>query len=285
MRCDDIGDTLFLYVADALDAEEAARVEAQIIACDDCKADLLEARETWAAVGIAVEPQAAPPRVKDRLFAAINDASDAEADPNNGASACGTGVEALPSPKEPQPVAGRIRASCWRYTVAAAAGLALGILGTFIYFNQKLSELNQLEARIAQLNKEQPGDTSVLASQLLGWIGSPAVQVVSLQSPADESKSWGRLMWNAEENVAQFFGSQIPKDRANGPFRVWLVTESGKRVPAGQFNLDSDRSVRFELAPPKSNATFTQIKIMPARKGNATQEKTTPLLAGAWPDR
>jgi anti-sigma factor RsiW len=72
VRCEDVRDDIDAYAIGALDADEAAALEAHLFGCANCRALLDAAREAGGAVALASPLVAAPAALKARIMASAS---------------------------------------------------------------------------------------------------------------------------------------------------------------------------------------------------------------------
>src|SRR6516164_9442611 len=106
------------YDVDALEPEEAARVEAHLLSCGDCRGELAVLRDAAASLATGVAQTAPPPEMRNRIIRATG----------------GQGRRMSSSQRG------------WIIGMAVAAGLIILLGGIDVMLRQRLSTLN---ARLA----------------------------------------------------------------------------------------------------------------------------------------
>jgi anti-sigma-K factor RskA len=114
----EVSDLIPGYAVDALEPEEAARVEAHLMSCGDCRSELAILREAAASLAAGVAQTAPPPELRDKVVRALEGQRRRMSSPWRG----------------------------WILGPAVAAGLILLLGGTDVALQQRVAALN---ARLA----------------------------------------------------------------------------------------------------------------------------------------
>ena len=118
MTHQEVRDLIPGYALDALEPEEAARVEAHLLGCGDCRSELAILRDAAAPLATGVPQTAPPPELRDKIIRALEGQR-----------------RRMPSPRRG-----------WILGLAVAAGLILLLGGTDVVLQQRVATLN---ARLA----------------------------------------------------------------------------------------------------------------------------------------
>lgn len=164
------------YALDAVDADEAAAIEAHVETCPRCRDELRSHREV---VGVlAYAGQEAPEGLWDRVVARINDPGESQA-ATTGHSLRLVRVEAGPDAAAPASPARARAAARWSRglaVVAAAAVVVVALLGV---------EVVRLQDRTSHLSNQiaaMSGQPSL--ADVRHALATPGARVVALRPPA-----------------------------------------------------------------------------------------------------
>jgi len=250
MGCPCDHDMLLLYAADALDEGEKTRLQTHLVNCEACQAALAEARDVWAAVGLAETPaRSTSTFTKARLMTAAATSGHLDGTPTRANLLPRRNPGAEDAARQPRFT--KRKPAIWEQIGVGILASILGALGTFVYVDQKLTRVQQLRSTLAELQAAPQPQSTEAAQRLLSWIDSPAVEVIFLESPSRGSQAWGRLFWNARASQAYFIGTHLSSRKASEPYRLWLITKTGKRINAGTFKLNQRRLAHFKIDVPK----------------------------------
>jgi anti-sigma-K factor RskA len=192
MTHDELKDVLPAYALDALDAAERAAVEAHLLACASCRAELVVLQRVADGIGLEAPPVTPPPSLKARVLGSIparaTDSLDA--------------WRQLPRAAAP-PAAPRRRS--W-LPLAAAASLALAAVALY-YANAQRSALSSLERGRQQMER-------VMAA--------PDVLQVQLKPQAPGSTARARAYWSRTAGMV-FVAENLPALPSGQVYQVWTI--------------------------------------------------------------
>ncbi len=232
------------YAVDALPRDERAFFERHLGACDTCRNEVDELRETAALLAlVSVEP--APPALRERVLAAADVTRQLPPEPVAGPRGGGMGTRLRP----------------FLAPVAAALALAVVVLGTIT------ADLNR---RVDEL-----GDRVVAAqqdSQVLSVLAADDAQTVELKTTGDATV---RLLYSPELDRAVLVTDGLPAPGEESVYELWLAHD-GEPVPAGLFRPDDEGRSLTVVESNVSGAELAAITVEP-RGGSA--EPTGPSVA------
>jgi anti-sigma-K factor RskA len=186
------------HALDALDADEAARVDAHVVECAECARDLEGLREAASALAFAAPDAAPPPGLRDRILAA-------------------TAPTAVPVAA---PARRTRRARSWwpwrGLTVGlAAATAALAVLAVV------------LAGRLADARDQRDAQ-----SRALGALASSDARLVPVK-PALASLGSGSLVSGSGGGILIL--PRLPRAPQGKTYEAWFLDRQGHPLPAGTF--------------------------------------------------
>lgn len=244
MDCSDVEEIVVPYLRGALDDNEAATLEEHISACRDCSRAMAE--EMVADLARAV-PQVDPPRgVRERLF---------------------TRVESRRPRKRGESVrlsklAGRLgKRATWRLAVSAATALAVILLATGVWFNDRLGDISrdaeQLSGELA-LARERESEVMTAVEEhraatyeLIRMSSTPGASVSTLLGTGPWSTARGVVMVSYTSNRGLLLVADLPALPPDRIYQVWLIRD-GAKYNAGWFTVDPlgyGQTIIIPLAP------------------------------------
>lgn len=216
-----------LYALGALDGEEKQAYEAHVRRCVVCAAELAAARERVALLGLATEPEAPGPRVKERLMRRVRH----QAAGGSPWEMRGTGARAR-----------RRSAGGWGWLTPALAlttilfAAVAGWLGL-----QDARDLQQLHAVEGQLADAQQHSLEIArtATETENLLGMPGTVRVGLKPMQGMPEGRVGVLYNAKMGMVTCAG-WLPAPPAKKNYQLWLVPMKGKpmslRVFKGEWN-------------------------------------------------
>jgi hypothetical protein len=234
LTCEEVRDALGAYALGALDPDEIEGIEAHLVTCAACRAELARDMEAVDALAVAIAPSVAPsPDVRARLLAT---------------------ARATPAYVDPAPVslaqrAAKSRVPSWVLPIMAAAATLLlvgvGVLGVLL--TRAIDERND----------------AVDAAQLLSTYVSAGGQVVTLSSqpaPAYEGYDWQGSLVTAPGKNPVVVVAGCPKSGEYMTYWVWFARD-GKRTPAGKLTVGANGSGYLALNGNEPLSDFDSIGI------------------------
>lgn len=210
----DIHDLLGAYCTDALDAQERARFEEHLAACERCRDEAADFREVLAALADA-HPVHPPSSLEDAVMGRAR---------SEGSPARVRGTDtATPIPIH----------SAWRqaapWMAAAAAGAVL-FAGGFGLGRQQV-----------------PTQAASGAADDMAAIVAVASAADAHVMPVDIMGTTSRVVSSGEMDKSVFLASGLPTPAKGMCYQVWTVTDDGQMVSAGAFTPDADGHIAVVL--------------------------------------
>ena len=246
MDCTKIEQMLPAYTLGSLTPPEAADFAAHVDVCSSCAMKVREAGDTLVNLARMVPQKRPPRRVKDRLFARI-DQSD---EPGTRPSPTWTGLtQAL----------GR--------QLPLSPGMALAVVFLVVavvvgyWSTQSLQDLQDLrgdiEQRMENVAQQEKDLRDGIEQQhkLIETIATdPDVTVKRLSAniptvslPGHESMS-GVMVISARENTVTIAAMHLPQLPSNWAYYVWLIKHGGQEIRTAPLTVDSTGAGHAEIA-------------------------------------
>jgi anti-sigma-K factor RskA len=229
LTCDEVRELAGAYVLGALEAEEAAAVQAHLAAHPDGHPEIEELGAVIPAFAELVPVVEPPERLKGRIMAAAGAdlAARAVVPGVPAASEAPVAPVAFPRPEERE--ARRARTSPATWVLRIAAVLAIALLGGWnLLLQNDLGAARQYEQDVAAVLEaaSQPGSlTAVLAAD--GGTGSGLAAV------------------DAEGDLALAMRDLAPTS-GTAVYEAWVIASDGVPVPLGSFTVGANGTAFFE---------------------------------------
>ncbi len=239
-NCQPFRELLPAFALEALDPEEARKLETHLKTCPDCQASLEEYRAVSDGLMFALPPKAPPLRARARLVASL---AAAQGPP--------------PSARRAWPI--------WQLV----GGLALVVL--LILNVSTLSQLQALQRQ--QMALTQQLQTSQTALALVAYPEGRTVAVTGAQAT-------GTLVLNSELKQGVLFAWGLEKLDAAHTYQIWLIQPDGRRVSSGLFRPEPSQpfvSVIIPSSRPFSDFTGLGVTVEPSGGSSAP---TGPKVLG-----
>ena len=246
-----VDDLVAGYVLGALEADEAAVVDAHVRTCPVCERSLAEAQRTASMLPFVVEMRKPPIDSKVTLFARVAHSRRAAAEsslplhgvdawrtptiPSSaGAAMAQAGAEGS-SPSASVPASNGSRAG--RLISVLSVPLLIALIATGFWGLQLQNELSSQSSQLAALQSE------------LANFGSGATSY-PLSPGYDAPQAEGQIVIGSDGRAGMLQIDVNSKDAA-GAYELW-VNQDGKLVPAAEFTVgqDGEGQARFELDQP-----------------------------------
>lgn len=213
-----------LAALDALDGEDLLDFQEHLPGCVECQAELAAYGEAAGRLGASVGSVPPPPAVRERVLASI------------GAT---TGIRRATS-STPR---------WWLAALAAAAGLALGLLSAHTRLERMREQTRALEREVDEARREvaQLRDALVEARALRDLVARPESRLTSLAGLKPAPRARGRMIWNAATREAMLLASGLDAAPPGQAYEIWVIGPSSRPLPAGVFQPRADGSALVSL--------------------------------------
>jgi hypothetical protein len=275
---DDIGhvdDLVAGYVLGALEADEAAAVDAHVRTCSACELSLADAQRTVGMLPFLVPMEKPPIDNKAALFARVAQAQRAAAAaslPMHGAeawrtptipSSAGAPLAYAGSDSSSSPARGstsRGSRAGWLVSVMSVP-LLIALVATGFWGLQLQNQLSNQNSQLAELQSE------------LANFGSGTSYPLSPGYDAPQAE--GQIVIGSDGRAGMLQIDVNSKDAA-GAYELW-VNQDGKLVPAAEFtvNQDGKGQARFELDQPFGEYESVHIRAKALDPGQAGTQADT----------
>jgi anti-sigma-K factor RskA len=226
-------ENLSAYALGALETEEIRALEAHLLTCDSCRAELAEYRAVSDGLLAALPPRPPSAALRKRLQAQLPSAQ-----------------------KKTQP---RVRFA-WSFGKFALGGaLALLLLMNLFSFLQMRQIQKQQETLAQQVR------TSQFALSMLAY---PSTQAI----PIAADNLTGSVLLDRERNTAALVMWHLPELTQDQTYQAWLIQPDGQRVSAGTFRPQKDDSYTTKPVYPKQDlSNFVGIGVTVEPAGGSDQ--------------
>lgn len=302
MQCTEIQELIFLDAVGAADEPMRSAVSRHLQdGCIECQAAQAEAKATAAMLPIGLAPATPTPALKASLLERLP-AQRTSATPTQ-ANVEAKGHRAADNRPARRP-------ALWPMVITLAMAAAFAIVAILsIDSNASLAKdrqaemlavaalkgslardsinIHKLSATMTHLVLAQQQKISFLQARLKNamalekMVGSPALEMASLQGLAPMRAAWGRVMWNHKLKMWKLCAFNLPALPADKTYEVWMITAKGKKMPAGLFKPDpKTRSIMMTPTLPPHRQIMTEIAVTIEPAGGSLQPTGAVLLAG-----
>lgn len=214
MNCQDIRGDIDLCALGTLPTAEAQRVRTHAAMCESCRAELLAAEDSAAQLALTAPRVHAPAALREAVFAAVQEEAPQDGRRRRVVAA--------------RRILARSRRLTARYGAAAVALVAAPLAALVVWTALLQRQVNDLRHDTAEMQRRN--DDIVL-------IASPSVKA-DFAAVGDTPTAAGSATWNPELRVCFVFFDNLPRPEPGTTYRLWYVTESGRRVDAGEVLVD-----------------------------------------------
>ncbi|MEX0654550.1 MAG: anti-sigma factor [Phycisphaeraceae bacterium] len=258
----DYRDQILFYLAEVLDDGARRDLEAHLATgCPACAAVRAEAEAVLASLPLALEPVEPPATARRRLQERLRTGEDVTPASRQTAAA----PDAAGGASAWQAVLGRI------VPLAAAAGLAVAATaGVFsLLLAEQRDHIRQLEQQLVNADElVEQRDTQIQqmdslvegTTNIVDALHSSALQLIPLHNGEDAryGEAVARLLWDEERNTCHFFASHLAEPEEGKAYRLWLITDDDRVVPAGTFDLDDAGVAHLQFGVPEDVGTIAR---------------------------
>lgn len=210
----------------ALDAEEAQALDEHVATCTGCAAELAEAREAAASLGLAAPLVSARPGLKARVM---------------GSAAVLSDIDGPRRPRGPRR---------WSFALGAAAVIVAGVAIWNVVLQQRISDVDgrndELRAAATAQSSELASmreslDTQQALTDIIAQPDTRSVQLVASEAVRDASAAY---LWSPSERIGALVARSLPPAPEGMTYRLWVV-EGKQWTAAGDFSVDEQGSGRL----------------------------------------
>ena len=262
---DEIRAELHDYALGILDASDRARLQAHVVECAACQAELAQLRTVVAGIGMAT-PEAPPDSLKARVL--------------QGATVMRLEERAAPAPVQTHDIPGRR----WM-PLALAASIMFGVLaaGYAWSLRTQLASARQQAADaadyVARLRQELVATRRGAAelTRVMNILNAPNLLRVELKGQTDASEAAGQAFWSA--NGVFFSARGLRPLDAGRVYQLWAIRGT-TATSAGTMTPDANGAVMHAAAAPADAPDAFGVTIEPAG-GSATPTLPVVMLGRA----
>lgn len=217
---------LALHALDALDAAAARPLEAHLASCAECRAALVEWRETTGLLAHAATPVAPSDELRARILAA-------------------TRAPQTASKVVQMPIAPR-RSNLWPNLLRMAAAIAIvGLLvGIIVFWRRDAS----MQRDIARLTRERDRTQDQLAKEhealakereAMAMLTSRDTKKMELAGSQTAQTARGTFVFDPKTGHAMLMTEGLPMAPADKAYAIWFIPKGHAPMPGKMFAVDS----------------------------------------------
>ncbi len=247
---------LAAYALGALDLEEARRLEEHLATCTQCRAELVEWRDTTASLALSAEAIEPSPGLRARILESARSIPQDSAQSETKGSGRGraaedgnAGARNVASNVIQMPLDGRrLRAGLKFGAIAASVAIIALAASLFVLWNrfnnlqrQYESERTTADALAKQLAEER---------EMRELLTAPGVRLTELSGLGPGQSARARVALDPQTGRAMLFAYNLPPAPAGKAYQLWFISDPKHPVPGAVFNTDSQgRAVLHDQAP------------------------------------
>lgn len=269
-------DSLPAFVLGTLDIDEALLINAHVVQCPACRAEVESFQAVLSTLPYAAAPREPPAHIKQQLRARI---AAAAADPARAPARPPARASAHAIPRWMQAVTGG----------ALALSLAFGIL---LYdTNSRVAsidgELTKSQLSIAQLTDRLTRDRQELArmrkqivqhQQAMVFIAAP--QTIHRILDGSDRRTHAMMYMQPDSTQAVLVVEGMPHVEPGKIYQLWLA-KTGVQVPSVTFDVTDDGLTVVQVAAPAPINQYDQVMVTIEQSSGATLPSDKVVLSGS----
>jgi hypothetical protein len=233
VRDHDREDLLFLYAADAVDADERAEVEGWLASGGgDARAALAQAEQEVAGLARALAPVAPDPAVRDRLRRRIGVAPTPTRRAGGGWArvALAAGLAGVLAAGGGYVAGSRVAE---RFALERVAALEAELAAAIAERDELDDELAEQEAAYRELESEQ-----VMARKAIETLSAEHTEALAMVGTPARPDARARVYWDWDSWYCHLRAEGLSPD-PDGVYALWLFTDDGDVIGVGAFATDA----------------------------------------------
>jgi hypothetical protein len=248
MRHEDYKELLELEAAGAVDPSELRALDAHLVACAECRAELDALREAAASLAYTVAPVRPPAELRARVLGQVGEmktafAPAAEATPARTSSVAGEARRLLRGLSLWQILGARPALGFG----AAALVVLLAALGALSFMlwgrTQQLSaEVARLASRLGESEEQTAAARGQLArmQEVNEVMSAPGSRLMSLAGTKTAPQAHAHVAYDRSTGRVVLFASELPPAPAGKAYQLWFIAEGRPApMPGGVFKTDA----------------------------------------------
>ena len=259
------GEVLFLIPAYAMgttDPDETALVEANLAACPDAEAALLEYNRLVEEMRVNV-PQIEPAlELEERLMARLSGWRQIDETPPPSATP-------MQPAKHTRLRSARSLLMLSAASLAAAAAAVLLLVATNVYWIGRVNDLSQANTSLVGQLQEQANTIHLANLEELPWR-----RLWSQEDP----DAVALIVWNGTDSFLYTVG--MPDLPPNSVYQLWLVEADNHHVSAGTFRVDERGRGDLHFYAQESVGDFVRLGITTEPDGGSEEPTSPPVALG-----
>jgi anti-sigma-K factor RskA len=261
---------LELLALGALPEDEAATLQAHVSGCEECAANLAQARGGAALLAFAIKQETPAGTIKAELMARIR--ANRESETRSAWPVKPAEVHLGASGRRPDSGRG------WWNWVLVPVAVALALVSFALSWqNRRISAELEREHKAAEalIHDRQQID------KLVSMLASPDTVTIRLAGTSDAAKASGVVKFNAKAGVVLYSAEELPALPKDKSYQMWLVPANGAPISAGLLGPGGQAWGNMWTAevPANTPAKAFAVTIEPA--GGMAQPTGPKVLLGA----
>jgi len=246
LSCDERREAIFLYAAEALDADESAELRAHLDAgCPRCLGQLAEAQALLASLSLALDPVEPPAGLRARVLA-------------------GATAEAKPAARARAPFVPMALAAGIAALVAFGAGMAL-----------TRARVAELERTLAELQLDVERTRAVI-----GVVSAPDVRLLDLSGEALDFRGTARLYWDYATGSCYLRGTKFKPPGDGQTYVLWFTDGDGEPLRGGPIQLAQTGEATLLTEMPREIDVSADVYVTAESDPAVAKPSGKPVLRG-----
>ena len=261
---------LELFALGAMPEDEAAAVRAHLSGCEECAAQLAQARGSAALLAFTAKQEQPAGTVKAELMARVR--ANREAERRNAWPAELAGASRSEVRRQVPETSG-----VWWKWVLVPVAVALAVVSFALSWqNRRIT---------AELDREHKAAEALIhdrerIEKLVGVLAAPDTVTVKLAGVGYAANSGGLVKFNAKEGIV-LYTAELPELPASKSYQMWLVPANGAPISAGLIGPGGNAWGNMWTAEVAANTQAKAFAVTVEPVGGMPQPTGPKVLLGA----
>ncbi len=275
-------DSLPAFVLGTLDADEALRINAHVIQCPECRAEVETFQAVLSALPYAATPRQPPAHIKQQLLARIAASAPARASASPPRA----------TPRWMQAFAGGTLALslAFGYMLYDSNSRVTAIGGELAQTRQSIAQMtaqhNTNQTTIAQISDQHEQDQQALVrmqeqiardQESMTYIAAP--QTVHHTLGGSDNRARATMYMQPGNTEAVLVIQGMPRVAPGKTYQLWLA-KPGAQVAAETFDVADDGTAMLRIKAPAPLSEYDQAMITIEQAGGASSPSDEIVLSG-----
>jgi Anti-sigma-K factor rskA, C-terminal/Putative zinc-finger len=249
------------YALDALNGIEVRQLEEHLSGCDECRAVLVELRDTAGLMALSSTPIAPRDDLRERILSAAR----AEARPSR------TSAKVIPITKRPA-----VQSRSYFLRIAAILVLAFLSIGLMVMWQRNASlkrELARLagETNLQQRELEREREARRRDQEALALLGARDAKTMQLAGTQTAQTARAMFVFDQKSGRAVLMTEGLPATPTAKAYEVWFIPKGHAPMPGKVFTVDSTgHAMLMDQMPPEAMQNAIIAITLEPEKGSST---------------